>query len=369
MKTNAVRDLVIGFAFLGGLAILALVTLQGREPFWTSVTEVKVPFKRVDGLAAGDPVRYQGLHVGQVSRLEADFGGEEPVINVTCCLTDHFNLPLHSRFEVRSAGPLGGRLLAIIPGPNPAKVVSVRDGVFRGVSKGDLFDELGELLDEVRQGNGLVAQLLQDETIGRNFDGSLVEIRNFFESLNKGEGTIQTLLHDREFRDKVVTLVDDMSATSSDIREGKGALGLLLNDVDFRDKFRDIVVHTEDVTRSLTEGKGTLGKLMSDSSLHDSLQDIVDSAKGFMKNAEQGKGVFGLLMDPEFRDAVQRVVKHLEKALADIAEGKGTVGRLVTEDEIYERFNRILVQTEDAVEDFREQAPISTFVNALFSGF
>ena len=372
MKSNAARDLIIGFVFLGALAVLGLATLQGGDvsSLWAETTQTVVQFDRVDGLAEGDPVRYQGLSVGQVAALVPNFTGSKPTIDVTCRLVDNFDVPLGSRFEVRSASALGGRLVEIVPGPDQSKTVAVTDGVFRGQASGDLFEQVNALITEVREGNGLITQLIKNEQMGTDFSDMVGDLRTFANSLNDGQGALQTFLRDQEVRDRIVEFIEDISTVAKDLREGKGILGMLINNEQARDDATNAVEHLEDILRAVRESRGSIGKWVNDTQLHDSVQEVVDSLKRVTASAESGEGAFAMLVsDAEFRDSLRNAVKHIEESMEGVAAGKGTVGRLLQEEEVYERLRRILIQTEDAVEDFREQAPVSTFINAIFSAF
>jgi phospholipid/cholesterol/gamma-HCH transport system substrate-binding protein len=371
MKSNAARDLVIGFIFLGALAVLGLATLQGGDiSLWAETTEITVPFQRVDGLAEGDPVRYQGLSVGQVVSLVPEFSGAEPSIQVKCRLDRDFPLPLESRFEVRSASALGGRLVEIVPGPDPTKTVAAKDGAFRGQASGDLFEQVNALISEVREGNGLIAQLIKNEQMGTDFSAMVGDLRTFAGSLNEGDGALQSFLRDPKLRDRIVGFIDDISVLAKDIREGKGILGMLISDDKARVDATNLVEHFEDILRAIRESRGSIGKWINSSDLHDSIQEVVDSIKRVTASAGSGDGTFAMLVnDAEFRDSLRNAVKHIEDSMSGVAAGKGTVGRLMQEDEVYERLRRILIQAEDGLEDFREQAPISTFIDAIFTAF
>jgi fructose-bisphosphate aldolase class 1 len=59
----------------------------------------------------------------------------------------------------------------------------------------------------------------------------------------------------------------------------------------------------------------------------------------------------------------------LGKVADDIAAGKGTVGKLLTDSGLHDTALKVLKQISQAIEDAREQAPVSAFTGALFGGF
>ena len=62
-------------------------------------------------------------------------------------------------------------------------------------------------------------------------------------------------------------------------------------------------------------------------------------------------------------------IASIQTILKNVADGKGTLGKILTNDQAWNELVRILVLARETVEDLREQAPISTFVNALFATF
>ena len=65
------------------------------------------------------------------------------------------------------------------------------------------------------------------------------------------------------------------------------------------------------------------------------------------------------------RTVRQDTVRMVHKANS----GHGTLGQIINNRKAWDELVRILVQARETIEDLREQAPVSTFVNALFAVF
>jgi len=103
------------------------------------------------------------------------------------------------------------------------------------------------------------------------------------------------------------------------------------------DNLRDASADIKQLTQRLSQGKGTLGKLMSED---DQLYRDLASAVGSLKN---------------IADKVER--------------GEGALGKLVQSDTFYQQLDSLVEEVRNAVDDFRETAPLVTFTSIFFGAF
>jgi len=347
------RNFIVGIVFLGSLFALGVVTLKVTElPF--DLHLVKVGFDQTKGLKTGDEVRIYGFRVGSVDSI--DYMGPQvgrpseetrqrgkPIL-VTIALTRELILTRDTKFVVKSLGPLGGNYLDIVPGTGDIQAL---DNEFEGTASAELFDELGDFIRENR------------DTIS----DALSQIKEAVRAINEREGALGLLIKDPDVRDRLSSFVKNLDIISKQITEGKGTVGKLVMESSLHDDLGAI-------TRAIREGRGTLGKLVMQSTLHDDLQSFASRADRILYGAEQGTGTVGMLLKDEglARD-LKTGMYELRGAVAKVNQGEGTLGQLINNREGWDRFVFILRQVQEAVEDFREQAPISTFVNAIFAGF
>ena len=52
-----------------------------------------------------------------------------------------------------------------------------------------------------------------------------------------------------------------------------------------------------------------------------------------------------------------------------IAKGEGTIGKLVTDEELYQEFQALVREGRAAVDDIRETSPVTTFTSIFFGAF
>ena len=147
-------------------------------------------------------------------------------------------------------------------------------------------------------------------------------------------------------------------------------LGSLIQDSAMRDRVNQVINDVAAITDQVRKGEGTVGKLIMDEQLHKDAQDVVARIRNLVADAEQGKGTLGVLLkDEQTARRLADGVSHFEEIVGKINTGEGTLGQVVNNREAWDRIVFVLRQVQEAVEDFREQAPINTFVNAIFTAF
>lgn len=131
--------------------------------------------------------------------------------------------------------------------------------------------------------------------------------------------------------------VNNLRAITEQIRRGEGAVGVLISDEATGENLKQIVANLREVSDRLKSGKGTLGRLLSeDETLYANINETLAALK----------------------DVSQK-----------ISRGEGTLGRLVQDKELYEEARKLLSELQAAVDDFRENTPITTFSSIFFGAF
>lgn len=69
------------------------------------------------------------------------------------------------------------------------------------------------------------------------------------------------------------------------------------------------------------------------------------------------------------RGNVNATVKNLRDITDKINSGKGTLGKIISEDTVHGQATDLIKQLQDTIEDTREQAPITSFLRAALTAF
>ena len=350
---TGVRNFLVGIVFLGSLVVLGVSTfaIQGL-PFLDDSQSVEVRFADVDSLQLGDDVLVNGYRIGLVHAIDYDPSVTEKPIKVSVRLKQSVALTDDTSFTIRDSGPLGGRFLSVAPGTGAE--VGTEFTEFQGETPGGLFSQLEGLVEDnqstvteilngirdivrdVKEGRGLVGSVVRDEQLRDSFSGGVAEIRETFRRINAGEGPLGALVADTNMRDRLRTAVDDIATLFTNLKEERGVIGMLLNNEKAKS---DLVATLEDVrgmASDLREGDGLIPRLINNKELADEFSATIDT---------------------------------IETIAQKINTGDGTLGRILNDPAAWDELVRLLTLARETLEDLREQAPISTFVNALFATF
>jgi ABC-type transporter Mla subunit MlaD len=313
MKAQAfVRNVIVGLLFLGSLVVLGGASLLiSTVSVFTQREALAIRFPGVDNLEPGDDVVYHGMRVGQVDSIHyrPTESLEEPVL-VRCTVLKEVadRITDKTKIEIASKGPLGGRQVEITPPAVPGPDAR-RLEAYSGQAPGDLFRRLEKL---VERNEGTISE-------------AITEIRNTFRSINSSD-----------LGQTITEIKNTFESLSEQITTEKGTIGYLLNNEEARNKLDAAITDVREIIRQVREGEGVAGALISDRKLADRVNEAID----------------------DIHDIVHKV-----------NAGHGTIGQAVNNPKAWEELVKVLVLARETVEDLREQAPIATFVDAIFTAF
>ncbi len=192
----------LGMFIALGMAIFtgAIFIIGKQKNLFNPVFKLTAKFLNVGGLQVGNNIRFSGINVGTVDRIE--------IINDSTVRVDMFVKKEVQKFikedcevSIGSEGIIGDRLLVITQGSPDAPLA--KDGqelVSREPVETDVImknlsvtaynaaivsDQLGEILIKVNSGNGTLGRLIQDSTIAKNIDQTIANLKQSSVGLNE----------------------------------------------------------------------------------------------------------------------------------------------------------------------------------------
>jgi len=348
MAKRPARDVTIGSLFALALIVLALAVMVvgGETGLWFKRVHYQVVFPTATGLLVGAPVRLSGVQVGTVTgvRLPTDPGevGIEVQIGIDPVYAERVRGD--SRAALRILQFLTNeKYVEIVPGspdeppledgariPRLVEIGVVERGEAIAENLGEVTISLKNILGRLEAGEGLLGQMLQDPSFGREgldaLRGTLLNLHHISGELKAGKGTLGRLLNDDELASSLDSLgqtLDELAAIVHSLAEREGAVGMLL------------------------EEGGTAEQALVD------LRDAAGSFKRLAANLESREGLMGrLLSDPEYSAAL---ADSLEATLGNVAEitdkinrGEGSLGALINDRELYDGAESVVVGANDS---------------------
>jgi phospholipid/cholesterol/gamma-HCH transport system substrate-binding protein len=181
-------ELKVGIFVFVGLVILVVFILSiGGFKTWTSGYKVNFIFDFVNGVKLGAPVRFAGVDVGEVKRINfiTPEAGRERV-EVVCWLKMGIHIPLDSTIWVNTLGLLGEKYIEIMPGKDYARFLSAGQSleginpiplheVFR-LGK-DIAGNINESVERIKNKEGTIGKLIYDDAIYKELEALIVDVR------------------------------------------------------------------------------------------------------------------------------------------------------------------------------------------------
>ena len=317
---NAQMSARVGLFFLLGVALI-VVTFESlsdgkisRRQGYTLIAE----FKSLKELKTGDEVRQAGVKIGSVVETRLHGRRAEAVLLVD----SRIKIAQDASATIGMAGLLGSNYVSFDLGSESAAVYAAGDTV-RTIESPDL--------------NTIVTELGE---VGKKVDQALSQFSGAMGGQD-GNGLIGKL-------DK---LVDTNSA-----------------------KIGEITANLKNVTGKLDRGEGTLGKLINDTKLHDELlvsvgdiksaaaqaKDFVTNAQAIIAQVKSGQGTLGVLIyDQDAGNNIKVATKNLREISDKLNQGKGTLGRLISDDSLYLQAQGTLKKADRMIEGLDDQGPIT----------
>ena len=368
------KELIVGLVFMAAMVLLATFTIiiADINPF-AKTHDIRVRFTNVAGLKPGDAVQVDGAQFGRVEDVTPEKDGG---LSVRLRLTRPVKMHEDYKIRIKSASPLGGRLVSIEPG-DPKNTPLAPDAQLEGSAYGaDIMDSLYDLVKDMKDGKGTVAMLIKDPEVYKNVLEATESFKNFGRQLEGKESLIGKLVSEESGKmyDEAAEAVSSFSRIGTSIDQGEGSLGKLVRDdgsayntvkaafVKADNAFGKI----DDIAEEIKKGKSTFGRLVYDKEMGEDVRAAARSISIIATNMAEGKGTMGKLMtDEELYDDT----KAMMKSLGSLGKGEGTLGKLINDSTLHDEAEKLLKEIRAAVEDAREQAPISSFGSLLLSGF
>ena len=286
------NEIKAALIIIGGifLFLLGFNFLNGTSLLKRENTHYAV-YDNVEGLQIGTKVTVSGLIVGKVATI--DFLPNTAKILVSFTLRNDVQFSSSSVAELYEASLIGGKSIAIIPDYSSAIMLQDGDTLNTAVKPG--------LTDVVNQ---------QIAPLQQKLERALVNADSLFTGIN-------TVLN-QEGKDNMSTTLADLSKTIKSINGVAASLDQLLDSQEGNltttlDNFAKISSNVNQLTDSLAQSniKQTLV----------AFENTVNRLNGILSDIEQGKGSMGKLMkDESVYNNIQATTKEIELLIKDLKE-------------------------------------------------
>lgn len=288
------KELKIGvFAVTVLVVSFFMINYLRGEDILNREIEVTSRFETVEGLVASAPVYIKGYKAGKVSEVSYDPQTED--FKVTCAISKDFRIPSDSRMTIYSVDIMGGKGVKIDLGSSSSQAAD-----------GDMLAPAFEagLMD------GLAAGI-----------GPLMEnVNGLLDSLNVTVAGVNRMLSDGN-QEHISSMLAHLEDTMADLEKLSSAVG---------GKSEDIEAVIDNVSALSSRFGG--------------IADQVDTTLA---------GVSSIVSKVNGTD-IEGLVSSLRNLLDNINDPEGTVGRLMSDDSVYNSVDSLLVDIDELVRKIQE---------------
>lgn len=192
----------LGLFVAGGLAlfVIAIFIIGKQKNLFNPVFKLTTTFYNVSGLQVGNNIRFSGITVGTVDNMIII---NDSTVKVSMMIKKevHQFVKSDSKVAIGSEGLIGDRLLIISQGSFDAPLA--REGeqlesvepvetdaimVSLKVTAGNaelITQELAEIMSKINNGDGTLGRLIQDTTIAKNIDQTIINLKKSSKGLDE----------------------------------------------------------------------------------------------------------------------------------------------------------------------------------------
>lgn len=313
---------VVVFATLIVAGILILMNSDFTQSPFRSYYQLQILVPEAPGVAPDTPVRRRGILIGRVAKVEDTDEGALITINVDA--EKHVKTNEEPRVQTSL---IGDAVIEFSPvrSSEGAQIVEPGGPPIKGMYVPSPMDLIADLQGDLK--HTIIS-------LGRAGD----EVANLADQLN-------TVLGDED--------VERLSRLVGSLEKASGNFATVMENV-------NDVIGDEEFKVQLKDGLRELPSVVSEAKeILQVLQVAVESADENLRNLQGFTGPLGE-RGPEIVDSIESGVDHLSELLGEFAllaktinKSEGTIGKLLTDDTLYQQLAATVAQASGAVQDVR----------------
>lgn len=333
-KRHKIEIIVGAFALLGFI-LLIIITMNIKQWFIFAQTyNINVFFKRVSGLEVGAQVYVFGVPAGEVKAIEYTPGEKLPV-KVVLSIRRNIKIYSNAIVQIVTAGLIGETKIEILAGTPDHPQLNHGDSI-NGAAMVDLYQALSyapDVMEDVSKTIRLLREIFEEEQtrVGirqtiTNLGSLTTRLDDLLTTTSADIATITGNLSDVAKR--MSQLVEDLQQlvkdVRSDLQETKQVLTTGIQDLTA--EANRVGTDVSNAATSIHQTSTKLNELLTArhselSQTIENLQSATDQLKQILSRINEGKGTMGhLVNDPELYYELRDTMRRLREILAGISQ-------------------------------------------------
>ncbi len=298
MEEQTTKKIRLGaFVLIATLClILGLYFIGSKRNIFNSNINVSTQFSDINGLIPGNNVQFNGINVGNVSKVEAI---SDTAIRVVFTIQKNMTefITQNAIASIGTDGLLGNKLVSIKPAKKGG--LPVTEGfVMKSANPINTDLALKKLL--VTNDNlSLISESLKLVSLKFNAPGSPISLLT---DTGISQNFKTAMLHIKQATNNTEIITADIGKVIKDVKSGKGSIGKLINDtlisikinkimsnfLSASDSFVIVSSNLKRISEKLNNQNNTMGKLLNDTvfarNLDKSMENLKNGSESFNKD-------------------------------------------------------------------------------------
>jgi len=310
MTNRILNNIKLGAFVLGGMffLVLMLYLIGKNRNLFGNTYQLKVKFENIQGLVAGNNVRFSGIQAGTVKKVRII---NDTVIEATLFIDTKMKniIRKNAIASIGTDGLVGNKVVNIAPVKQPAPFAE--EGDYISSKKGIDTDEMLQTLNKTNKDIADITAELKITTYRINKSSALWSLLNDETIPKEVRGSLANI---RRATDKADNMVDNLNSIIVKVKKGEGSLGAIINDSAIAKNLNEAILKIkavgneaellagelsnviDGIQQDINTGKGMANAFLKDSSIvhkiNSSLENIQKGTDGFNQNMEALKHNF-----------------------------------------------------------------------------
>lgn len=177
-------EVKVGAFALGGAVVLAgIITFMGAFSFGKKGYELRIDYPQVSGLMPGHVVRYAGVQVGTVKKINV----APDKVEVIAEINDDIKIPQGAMFTIASDGIMGEKFVSVVPPAKPSNSYITEGATLRGTPGGgmdEFFASSGDLVKRMENIASAFENVFGDKEVQESMKSGFKNMNDIAENMN-----------------------------------------------------------------------------------------------------------------------------------------------------------------------------------------
>ncbi|MCU0690881.1 MAG: MlaD family protein, partial [Polyangiaceae bacterium] len=264
------REIKVGLFVLVGLLVTGIVVflIGDQRNMFARKVDYATSFNDVQGLAAGAPVRMNGINVGTVTVVSHSDNLRDTRIHVRLWMvrSEALRLRKDAKAKVVNKGLLGDKMLEIDPGSPQAPALGL-GGEIPSEDPTDFSNLVGQVGSIAERTNSVLGHLdrmsasIADEKVQADLKGTIRSVNIILQEVAQGDGYVRRLLSDPQEAERLSRALENFDRTSAEVAASAVEVRQMITRINRGPGFAHSVIYEKDGAEAVARIGGAADEL------------------------------------------------------------------------------------------------------------